>query len=398
MKNFISLHGRTIALASVLVLLAGLLGYVALRAGPMAPVPVTVMSVDNQAIKPALFGIGTVEAQFTHKIGPTFAGRIKRVEVQAGDKVKAGQMLGEMDPVDLDDKISAQEATLKRAEATVLAVTAQIQEVSARKAFAETQAKRYDQLLSARSVSEEGAQGKRQELEIAQAALSAAHANLDASRQELIRAKADRDGLMRQRANLRLVSPVDGIVTRRDADPGTTVVAGQAVVEVVEPSSIWISVRFDQQRAQGLSAGLPAQIVLRSRAGEVLPGRVLRIEPHADAVTEEILAKVRFTQTPQTLPPIGELAEVTVALAAQKSMPVVPNASVQRVDGRLGVWVVEDGNLRFAPIKTGATDLEGRVQILQGLSGGEQIVVYSYKALDANSRIKVVDRILGKSS
>ena len=375
MKNLMSLHGRTIALASVLILLAGLLGYVALRAGPMAPIPVTVISVESQAIKPALFGIGSVEARFTHKIGPTFAGRVKRVEVQSGDHVAKGQLLGEMDPVDLDDKIGAQEATLKRAEATLLAVEAQVQEVSARKAFAEIQTKRYEQLLIARSVSEEGAQAKQQELDITQASLAAVRANLEASRQELIRARADRDGLVRQRANLRLISPVDGIVTRRDADPGTTVVAGQAVVEVVEPGSIWINVRFDQQRAQGLSAQLSAQIVLRSRAGELLTGRVLRIEPHADAVTEEILAKVAFTQIPQVLPSIGELAEVTVALAAQKSVPVVPNAGVQRVDGRLGVWVVEDGSLRFAPIKTGATDLEGRVQILQGLSEGEKIVV-----------------------
>ena len=398
MKNLMSLHGRTIALASVLILLAGLLGYVALRAGPMAPIPVTVISVESQAIKPALFGIGSVEARFTHKIGPTFAGRVKRVEVQSGDHVAKGQLLGELDPVDLDDKIGAQEATLKRAEATLLAVEAQVQEVSARKAFAEIQTKRYEQLLIARSVSEEGAQAKQQELDITQASLAAVRANLEASRQELIRARADRDGLVRQRANLRLISPVDGIVTRRDADPGTTVVAGQAVVEVVEPGSIWINVRFDQQRAQGLSAQLSAQIVLRSRAGELLTGRVLRIEPHADAVTEEILAKVAVTQIPQVLPSIGELAEVTVALAAQKSVPVVPNAGVQRVDGRLGVWVVEDGSLRFAPIKTGATDLEGRVQILQGLSEGEKIVVYSFKALDANSRIKVVDRIVGKSS
>ena len=172
-----------------------------------------------------------------------------------------------MDPVDLDDKIGAQEATLKRAEATLLAVEAQVQEVSARKAFAEIQTKRYEQLLIARSVSEEGAQAKQQELDITQASLAAVRANLEASRQELIRARADRDGLVRQRANLRLISPVDGIVTRRDADPGTTVVAGQAVVEVVEPGSIWINVRFDQQRAQGLSAQLSAQIVLRSRLG-----------------------------------------------------------------------------------------------------------------------------------
>lgn len=398
MKTFFSTHGRTLALASVLILLAALLGYVALRAGPLAPVPVTLATVENRSIKPALFGIGSVEARFTHKIGPTFAGRVKRVEVQSGDKVKAGQLLGEMDPVDLDDRIGAQEAALKRAEAGVLAVEAQVQEVSARKAFAELQAKRYEQLLVSHSVSEEGAQVKRQEMQIAQASFSAARANLDASRQELVRARADRDGLLRQRANLRLLSSVDGIVTRRDADPGTTVVAGQAVVEVVEPASVWVSVRFDQQRAQGLGAELPVQIVLRSRAGEMLAGRVLRVEPLADVVTEEILAKVAFTQAPSSLPPIGELAEVTVALAAQKAMPVVPNASVQRVDGRLGVWLLEAGSLRFAAVKTGATDLEGRVQILQGLSGGEKVVVHSHKALDANSRIKVVERIMGKSS
>jgi RND family efflux transporter MFP subunit len=398
MKNFLSLHGKTLALISVLLVLAGLLGYVALRAGPLAPVDVTVATVERHGLQPALFGIGTVQARFTHKIGPTFAGRIKRVEVQSGDAVRKGQLLGEMDPVDLDDRLSAQEAILKRGEAGVLAVEAQVQEVSARKAFAEVQAKRYEQLLSARSVSEEGMQIKRQELQIAQASLNAVRANLEASRQELVRARADRDGLMRQRANLRLLSPVDGLVTRRDADPGTTVVAGQSVVEVVEPGSIWVNVRFDQQRAQGLATQLPANIVLRSRASETLAGLVLRLEPHADAVTEEILAKVAFSQTPQKLPPIGELAEVTVTLAAQKPTLVVPNASVQRVDGRLGVWAVQAGELQFKPIKTGASDLEGRVQVLEGLSGGEQIVVYSYKALAANSRIKVVERVMGKSS
>ena len=123
----------------------------------------------------------------------------------------------------------------------MLAVEAQVQEVIVRHKFAETQASHYEQLLLAHAVSQEGAGIKRQELQITQASLSAARANLDASRQELVRARADRDGLIRQRANLRLVSPVDGLVSRRDADPGTTVVAGQAVVEVIEPAGLWIS-------------------------------------------------------------------------------------------------------------------------------------------------------------
>ncbi len=395
MKNFFVVHGKTMALFGVMLVLVLLLGYVALQAGPLAPVPITVETVQVKALQPALFGMGTVEARVTHKIGPTVAGRIKRVDVQTGDVVKAGQVLGEMDPVDLDDKIAAQEATIKRAQASVMAVEAQVQELTARKAFADVQSKRYATLLVSQSVSEEGASIKRQELAIAQASLAAALANLDASRQEHARARADRDGLVRQRANLRLISPAAGIVSRRDADAGTTAVAGQAVVEVIERGSLWLSVRFDQQRAQGLAAQLPAQIVLRSRAGEAVAGRVVRLEPHADAVTEELLAKVEFNASPAVMPPIGELAEVTVALPAHAALPVVPNASIQRLDGRLGVWLLEQQTLRFAPVKTGATDLQGLVQIVQGLSGGEQLVVYSRKALTANTRVTVVQQIAG---
>ena len=393
MKNFFVVHGKTMALFGVLLVLVLLLGYVALQAGPLAPVPITVETVQVKALQPALFGMGTVEARVTHKIGPTVAGRIKRVDVQTGDVVKAGQVLGEMDPVDLDDKIAAQEAAIKRAQASVMAVEAQVQELTARKAFAEVQSKRYATLLVSQSVSEEGASIKRQELAIASASLAAVLANLDASGQESTRARADRDGLVRQRANLRLISPAAGIVSRRDADAGTTAVAGQAVVEVIERGSLWLSVRFDQQRAQGLAAQLPAQIVLRSRTGEAVAGRVVRLEPHADAVTEELLAKVEFSASPTVMPPIGELAEVTVALPAHAALPVVPNASIQRLDGRLGVWLLEQETLRFAPVKTGATDLQGLVQIVQGLSGGEQLVVYSRKALTANTRVTVVQQI-----
>jgi len=395
MKKYFLIYGKSLALASVGLILVVLLAYVALRAGPLAPIEVTVEQVASKALQPALFGIGTVEARFTHKIGPTVAGRIKRVDVQVGDSVKAGHLLGEMDPVDLDDKIAGQEATVKRAQASVLAVEAQVQEVSARKAFAQVQSQRYALLLASHSVSEEGASIKRQELEIAHASFAAVQANLDASRQELLRARADREGLLRQRMNLRLISPIDGTVSRRDADAGTTVVAGQSVVEVIEPQSVWVNVRFDQQRSQGLTVPLPAKIVLRSRTGEPLEGRLVRVEPHADAVTEEVLAKVEITLRPSVMPLIGELAEVSVALPAQTVLPVVSNASLQRVDGRLGVWVIGNDQLNFVPVKTGVSDLEGQVQILHGLSGGERVVVYSHKALKASSRIKVVGSIAG---
>ena len=395
--KFPSMNRRTFALLAVIVPLLALMVYVALRSGPLAPIPVTVTTVESRSITPALFGIGTVEARYTYRIGPTVAGRIKRVDVQVGDRVQAGQLLGEMDPVDLDDRIAAQEAAFRRAESGVLAAEAQVREASARKSYAENQASRYEQLLQARSVSEETVEGKRQERQVTEAGLAAARANLDAARQELARIRSDREGLIQQRANLRLIAPVRGLVAARNADPGTTVVAGQSVVEVIDPASLWINVRFDQLRASGLRAGLPVQIVLRSQAGSGFAGHVLRLEPMADAVTEETLAKVTFNALPKRLPPVGELAEVTVAMSALPATPVAPNASVQRVDGRLGVWLIEEDKLRFAPIKVGATDLDGRVQILDGLKADERVVVYSQRALGPRSRVKVVERLEGVS-
>lgn len=379
MKRF-PIQKRTLAILVVLLPLLALFVYVALRSGPLAPVLVTVTRVENQSIAPALFGIGTVEARYTYKIGPTFAGRIERLDVQVGDQVKAGQILGEMDPVDLNQRIRAQEATLKRAEA-------QISEARARQAYAQTQARRYAELLAARSTSEEILAGKNSELQVAEASLNAAQ-------EESLRIRAERAGLIAQRKNLSLIAPVDGLVTLRNADPGTTLVAGQAVVELIDPQNLWINVRFDQIHARGLSADLGAQIVLRTQA-EAVTGRILRVEPMADAVTEEMLAKVVFDQIPEPRPAVGELAEVTVTLPALAVAPVIPNAAIQRIAGQLGVWQVINDNLHFKTVILGDADLDGYVQVREGLEVGDQVVVYSEKALTTRSRIDVVDQIPG---
>ena len=265
MKRWLATNARTLLLAGILLPLFLLFVLVLVRSGPLAPVPVSLMTVTRQAVTPSLFGIGTVAARFTHRIGPTLTGRLLRIEVQPGDRVSAGQVVGTMDPVDLDDRVKAQEAALRRAEAAVAAVEAQIREAQARKTFAEGQAERYARLLATRAVSREDAEARQQELDVARAAFEAVRANLEVARQDAGRLRAERDGLLRQRANLELVSPVSGLVARRDVDPGTTVVPGQPVLEVVEPGSIWLHVRFDQQRAAGLRAGLPARVMLARR-------------------------------------------------------------------------------------------------------------------------------------
>jgi len=388
---------RALVLAASVAPVLALFVWVAVRSGPLAPVPVTVATVERAPIAPALHGVGLVEARETHRIGPTAPGRVLRVHVEVGDTVRAGQVLAELEAVDLDARLAAQAAGRARAEDAVLAAEAQVSDAAARAEYARTQAARYEALVREEVVSRETFDAKVREQLVADAAVDAARAALSAARKEVRRAAADVEGTGRLLANLRLVSPVDGLVTARHADPGSTVVAGQALVEVVDPAAIWINVRFDQLGARGLRPGLPARIFLRSRAGEPLEGATARVEPVADPVTEELLAKVSFSAPPHPPPAIGELAEVTVALPGEPAGPVVPNASVQRVDGALGVWTVDGGDLRFAPVRTGAKDLDGRVQVVDGLRGGERVVVYSQRALRPRTRIDVVDRLPGVS-
>lgn len=389
----LSLRSRRLALAAVLLPLLGLFAYVALRSGPLAPVAVTVTRAEKKELRPAAFGVGLVEARYVYRLGPTVSGRVKSVAVQVGDRVRRGDLLGEMHEVDLEARETAQSATLRRAQSAWRTAEAQVGEWSARLSFAVTQARRYEQLRESNSVSDEQLELRRQEQDVARAALGAAEAAVESARNEVERFEAELEAVRQQRQNLRLVAPVDGLVTSRASEPGTTVVAGGSVVELVDPEHIWITVRFDQRHAGRIEPGQPAQVRLRSRGGAPLEGRVLRIEPVADPVTEELLAKVVFAGPLDRMPPIGELAEVTVQLPVQPPALTVPNTSVQRRGGQHGVWQVVDERLEFVPVVLGAGDLDGRVQVLGGLDPGDRIVVHSRRALAAHHRVAVVDQL-----
>ncbi len=383
---------RRVGLGLLGLLLLGAMTYVVLRSGPLAPTRVTVIEAKVGSIAPALFGIGTVEARRSYMIGPTAAGRVRRVTVDVGDTVKAGQLLAEMDPVDLDERLAAIDASIARAGSAVAAVQAQRKDAAARKELAAINARRYAELGQQNFISAGAVEAKLQEQTSADAGVSGADANLAAARQDLQRLAAEKAGLRQQRDNLRLLAPSDGVVISRDAEAGSTVVAGQAVLRLIEPSSLWVKTRLDQGRSTGLAAGLRAQIVLRSNAALTLPGQVARVEAVSDSVTEERVAQVAFDKVPAAVS-IGEMAEVTLQLGPTAPAVLLPNASIKRRADQTGVWRVVDGALSFAPVRVGLSSLDGQVQVLDGLKAGDSVVVYSEKELAADSRIRIVDTL-----
>ena len=390
-----ALLSRRAALAALGLVLLGAFVFVVARTGPFAPVRVTVVQVAEAAVVPTLFGIGTVEARRSYLIGPTAAGRVLRVAVDVGDAVKAGQLLAEMDPVDLDQRVASLEASIARAASAVAAAEAQRRDALARREVAVLNARRYAELGEKKFVSPSIVEAREQERTSAEAATAAAEANLAAARQDAARLRAERDGVRQQRQNIRLVTPADGVVTARDAEPGSTVVAGQAVVRLVDPASLWLRVRFDQGRSAGLAVGLPAEIVLRSRPGRPLAGKVQRLELLSDSVTEERIAQVAFDALPEGVS-LGELAEVTLKLPAAQAAPMLPNASIRQRGEETGAWVLRGDTLRFVPLRLGAADLDGRVQVREGLQPGDRIIVHSDAELAPDSRVFVVDALAGK--
>jgi HlyD family secretion protein len=371
-------------------------GWVATQSGPLAPTRVTVARVVRGDVTPALFGIGTVEARRTYLIGPTVAGRVKRVLVDVSETVKVGQLLAEMDPVDLDARVTSAAAAVAHAESAVLTAQAQGRDAKSRQEFAAGEARRYGELGRNRLVSQSEVDIKLQQQQSADAQLAAADSSLTGARRDLARLEADRAGMTRQRVNIRLEAPTDGVVTSRDAEPGSTVVAGQAVLTLEDPRSLWVVVRLDQGRSAGLSVGLTAKIVMRSAPGKPVMGKVVRVEPISDSVTEERVADVAFASLPPGVS-TNELAEVTLTLATVTDALIVPNASLHYRGAEPGVWLIDDGHLRFAPVKTGAESLDGKMQILQGLTAGDEVVVYSERALNDGTRIRVVSALVGKA-
>jgi HlyD family secretion protein len=388
------LNRRAAFILAGIALLAGFIWVVA-RSGPLAPVRVTVAQVARANLAPLLFGIGVVEARRNYLVGPTSAGRVRKVAVDVGDVVQAGQLLAEMDPVDLDQRFVATSAAANRAKSAVDTAAAQLADSVARREVSAANARRYDDLGKKGFVSSSVTEGKSQELKSAEAQFAGAEAALAGARQDLARLNAERDGAQQQRSNLRLLAPADGVVTARDAEPGSTVVAGQAVLRMVAADSLWIKLRLDQNRSAGLQVGLPAEIVLRSRPNQVLAGKVARIELLSDSVTEERIAQVAFDAPPSDVS-VGEMSEITLRLPAVKQALAIPSAALRQRGGKTGVWVQAADKLSFVAVRTGTSGADGSVQILDGLKEGEAVIVHSERDLGEDSRIKVVPAIAEK--
>lgn len=367
-------------------------GWLVFQHGPMAPNRVTAATADISDLHSSVFGIGTVEAQRSYVIGPIAAGRVRRMLVDVGDAVQAGQLLAEMDPVDLDERATAAQSALRRARYAAEGAAAQVRDNAARYRVAASNAERYVALGKQAFLSPSAVEAKQQEALSAQAVLSATDAAQQAARQDFDRLAAEQAAIGKQRSNLLLRAPIAGIVTARDAESGTTLVAGQSALRMIDPASIWVKARIDQARSGGLKTGLPVSVVLRSKPHDAFSGKLARIELNGDSVTEERLVTVAFDQIPPAIT-LGELAEVTITFPVIASALTIPNAALRKIGVEDGVWQLHGNRLKFQPVRIGERTLDGKLQVLSGLAQGDRMIVHSERELHEGDKVSIVESL-----
>lgn len=361
--------------------------------GPLAPIEVTVEKIQTGTLVAEVFGVGVVEARHNYTVSPVMTGRISKILVDQGDPVQAGQVVAELDPIDLDAKLASSQLTAERAANSIRVAEAQLLQAQSQGKTLSASYKRYRELQIQGFVSQELLDAKLNEKTAALAVLDAAHASLAAVKQDQSRAHSDAAGIHKLREQTRLISSVSGIVTARLVEPGAIVVPGQTVMQVIIPADIWIKTRIDQKQAGMIRAGQKTAIVLRSQPHTSTSGKVERVDLISDAVTEERIVNVSFA-SPGINASLGEYAEVTIKLPVLDKTRSIPTAAVKRINQQDGVWVLQNSRASFRPVTLGISTLAGRTQILDGLTDGDEVIVYSQQAIKADLKFKVVPEIV----
>jgi HlyD family secretion protein len=167
-------------------------------------------------------------------------------------------------------------------------------------------------------------------------------------------------------------SPYDGLVTRRDRDPGGMVVPGASILQLVATNEIWVSAWVDETAMTGLIAGQPARVVFRSEPAKNYAGEVARLGREADRETREFIVDVRVKEIPENWI-IGQRAEVFIETGHKSNVVLLPPQFVRWRENKPGVFVNDRGHARWRGVTLGLRGLQS-VEVTQGLSAGEQII------------------------
>ncbi|MDZ4405460.1 HlyD family efflux transporter periplasmic adaptor subunit [Prosthecobacter sp.] len=292
------------------LIVAGIAGFAVYKLN-VKPAEVIVANVAQNTNADEVMGTGTLEARVKTTVSARIQERLAEVLVDQGDKVKAGQLLARLDDAEIKQQVAIAEATLAAARQTAERVSADLARSEAVLAQARLDHKRLMGLLASNAVSQMDTDKAVEALHVAEADLKRSNAAIAEAQGQVLVAEKTLLYRKEQMAFTQIHAPYDGLIIRRDRDPGDMLVPGGALMEIISLDEIWVSAWVDETAISKVAAGQMARIVFRSESDKNYPGMVSRIGRETDRETREFLVDVRVNELPKNWT-IGQRAEVYI--------------------------------------------------------------------------------------
>lgn len=311
---------------------------------------------------------GTVRARNETTLSFRIGGKISERHVELGSRVKAGEVIAELDAEDARLNLQAAKAAVSAAEADVK--------------LAGSEARRYRDLKAKGHVGQSAVDLRENTLNLAEARLDQARSQLDLARN--------------QSSYTRLRSDTAGVVTQVLAEPGNVVTAGQPVVQFAPDGEREVRIAVPEGQINNLQAAAAMQISIYSRPGETFNGRIRDITPQADQATRTHEARVTLLDVPEDLP-LGATASVIAVLPSDgRTFQVRPQALGNIDDEQPVVWKLagaEDGEPFAEPLPVEIVRyLESAVIIKADLSAEDRLITAGVHRLRPGMPVIPIER------
>ncbi|WP_196599109.1 efflux RND transporter periplasmic adaptor subunit [Pectinatus frisingensis] len=333
-------------------------------------------------------------------VAAKYAGRIDSVDAELGQKVTAGQVLIREDSNDAALSVDVNRHAYNQAAADEQTAQAQLDanynkaKADYDKALATYQ--RNSQVYAVGGISADDMDAARQQMQDAEAALSAIENQMNAgtassvlsAQENMAKARSSLTAAQRQENDMTLISSIDGTVGYRQVEAGDMVTVGQKLMSIYDNSSIYVDYQVSEEDLPAFSVGMSLPVNIES-LHDTFNGSVIYISPTIDATSMTYILRVSLDNANEALKG-GMFARAALKSVLRSDVLAVPKAAVLAKNGKNYVFVIKADNTAERREVTVGTAGDDAVEILGGLSGGENIAVDNLSRLRDGLKVDVL--------
>ncbi|MCU1235474.1 MAG: efflux transporter, family, subunit [Candidatus Solibacter sp.] len=333
---------------------------------------------------------GNIQAVTEAPILARATGYIRKRYVDIGDRVKAGQVVAEVEAPELDQQILQARAVIEQAKSSVQQADAAIQQARANENLAKITAGRMSNLLGRGVISKQDNDNAQAQYAAQQANVQALQQAAAASRSNVSAAEAGLSRLNQLKTYQTVRSPFEGVITMRNVDTGALVNEGSTLLfRVAQTGTLRIYVNLPQTDADSVKPGQRADISIAELTGRKFTGTVTRTSNALDPTTRTLLTEVQVPNSGGVLMP-GMYAQVDLTVPRKNPPLLIPGDTlVVRADGPQVAVVRPDATVHFTRITLGR-DFGDRLEALTGLEEGQQLAINPSDVVREGVKVKPV--------